>query len=286
MISYDCMGDVCPDISSKKKYDAFFEAIRLGMEDGATEAQKDYLKHAKQITYLRCKRFVVTFVPKEVEQLTQLKRLDLLENQFDRLDREILRNIERLTWLEAIGFRDNSLIHLPFCRPFEYKSLENSNLPMISYDCMGDVCPYISSKKKYDAFFEAIRLGMEDGATEAQKDYSKHAKRATLLFCYNLGIDKLPEEIGFLTNMRWLELQGNHIKELPEIIKNLKKLEILNVGRNLLTQFPPRMAQLTKLKKLHFYENQFQAYPDVPSQLKKPKDVYDWGNPYCSRYWL
>lgn len=48
-------------------------------------------------------------------------------------------------------------------------------------------------------------------------------------------LKKLPESIGNLTNLTHLSLDGNLLKKLPDSIRNLKKLKYLSIAKNLIT---------------------------------------------------
>jgi len=98
-------------------------------------------------------------------------------------------------------------------------------------------------------------------------------------------ISKLPEEIGYLTNLTSLDVRNNRISLLPKEISNLTNLKTLNLARNQfsyfpieviklinleeldiesnkLTMLPPEIGRLTKLRKFNLFYNQLKSLPN------------------------
>lgn len=57
----------------------------------------------------------------------------------------------------------------------------------------------------------------------------------------------LPRELGYLKNLRVLNISNNAIDEMPDTIAFLTKLKALNVSHNKLVQLPSSIGQLPKL---------------------------------------
>jgi internalin A len=79
-------------------------------------------------------------------------------------------------------------------------------------------------------------------------------------------IQELPSEIGQLTNLRTLLLNGNHLKVLPDEIKHLRNLTTLNLNFNRLT-LKDEIKQLRSLTSLGLNGNQLTTLPDAIGQL-------------------
>ena len=71
-----------------------------------------------------------------------------------------------------------------------------------------------------------------------------------------LHLDELPEEIGMLTELNYLDVSQNNLKAIPEFIKNLKHLAILKISNNQLYTLPEWIGDLNLLKHLHLDNNQ------------------------------
>lgn len=67
---------------------------------------------------------------------------------------------------------------------------------------------------------------------------------------YKCGLTTLPESIGNLTSLTYLNLESNSIKTLPESIGNLKSLKELLLSNNGLRTLPESIGNLNSLKEL------------------------------------
>ena len=77
----------------------------------------------------------------------------------------------------------------------------------------------------------------------------------------------LPPEIGQLTSLQTLGLDGNQLTALPPEIGQLTSLQTLNLDGNQLTALPPEIGQLTSLQTLKLDGNQLTALPPEIGQL-------------------
>ena len=77
----------------------------------------------------------------------------------------------------------------------------------------------------------------------------------------------IPPEIGCLTNLTDLHLNGNQLSgEIPPEIGNLTNLTYLNLNNNQLTgEIPPEIGNLTKLTHLSLRYNQLTG--EIPSEI-------------------
>ena len=66
-----------------------------------------------------------------------------------------------------------------------------------------------------------------------------------------LGIEKIPESIGKLTNLQSLDLSYTQISELPESIGNLTSLQSLNLDSTQISVLPESIWNLTRLQDLN-----------------------------------
>ncbi|XP_047207421.1 leucine-rich repeat-containing protein 18 [Girardinichthys multiradiatus] len=82
-------------------------------------------------------------------------------------------------------------------------------------------------------------------------------------------IQKLPDNIGSFTSLRWLDLHSNKLESVPESIGNLVGLTHLNLANNCLTTtgLPSSLGFLCNLKSLNLGLNQLNALPPTLERL-------------------
>ena len=81
------------------------------------------------------------------------------------------------------------------------------------------------------------------------------------------GITYIPKEIGNLTNLDTLHLEGNAIQELPKEFVNLEKLTYLYLQDNNLQRFPEELLELNNLKYLNISSNH--NISNLPEEIGK-----------------
>jgi len=77
----------------------------------------------------------------------------------------------------------------------------------------------------------------------------------------NLGITKIPQEIGKLSKLKSLRLNTNKIVTLPSEIGDLKNLKEFDLGGNSIIELPPEFGNLTGLAFLKLDNNLLQKLP-------------------------
>lgn len=107
----------------------------------------------------------------------------------------------------------------------------------------------------------------------------RHPSTAKTLCLGNQGLTGLPEELGRLANLEFLDLYLNKLTRLPETFGSLKKLRDLDLRFNKLTALPASFAALESLESVNLAENELSAIPDFVSGMRKLKVFYVPGNP-------
>ncbi|KAF2297001.1 hypothetical protein GH714_014585 [Hevea brasiliensis] len=69
----------------------------------------------------------------------------------------------------------------------------------------------------------------------------------------NAAIDVLPEELGTLFNLRYLNLRGTPMAELPKSIGELRNLELLDISETNIKELPSEVAKLQNLRHLNMW---------------------------------
>ena len=76
-----------------------------------------------------------------------------------------------------------------------------------------------------------------------------------IFYLDNLGLEKLPKEIGEFKYLTVLRLDNNKLKELPIEFSNLKNLYSLNLSNNDLHKLPINIFVLQNLEYLNLEKN-------------------------------
>lgn len=87
-----------------------------------------------------------------------------------------------------------------------------------------------------------------------------------ILFCEQLK--ELPKEIGLLTSLTSLDLEGNNLQELPKEIILLTNLRCLILSNNEFKEIPKEIEQLLQLRELYLDKNHFREFPEKIGRLE------------------
>ncbi len=224
-------------------------------------------KSIGQLTSLRklyLGRNKIRFLPKPIGNLKDLEILDLNNNQIEGLPIEI----GDLDCLRVLNLKDNNLSTIP-------NSI--NNLPKIENLNLGG-----NDIKYYPDIYFALKYGIKLNQVKALLDIEQYIKRKIpckeilsdvdvcyikqnkniIGLCLNIcGLNKLPDSIKSLKNLRYLYLGNNLFTHLPEFICELKKLEYLELHDNKLTDLPKHINKLNSLKGISLFGNNFEEVP-------------------------
>ena len=88
------------------------------------------------------------------------------------------------------------------------------------------------------------------------------------------NLNRLPESIGNLADLRELSAEDNNIVELPESIGKLINLEIIQLENNQLTSLPQSIGNLAYLTKLNVDKNHITSLPSSIGNLKNLETLF------------
>jgi Leucine-rich repeat (LRR) protein len=175
-------------------------------------------------------------LPRSISNLTNLIRLDMIENELSSLP----SSISALANLRLLDLSDNKLSSLPS----SISHLTNLNELVLDGNELSSLPSAVSS--------------------------------LTQLTYLDLGNNKLssfPPSISHLTNLTTLNLRNNKLSSLPPSISQLVNLNELDVSDNQLSSLSPSIASLTHLKLLYLYSNQLSSFPPSISSLTLLRSV-------------
>lgn len=104
---------------------------------------------------------------------------------------------------------------------------------------------------------------------------------STSLGLSGLNLARLPDSVGELRDLEYLDLSHNRLPETPEVIRNLSSLTYLSLAVNRLTVVPSWLAELSHLTTLDLSDNQLSALPVSLGSLPLDSLRLD-GNPLMS----
>jgi hypothetical protein len=95
----------------------------------------------------------------------------------------------------------------------------------------------------------------------------------TTLYLNGCKLTSLPAEFEKLTNLTILDLRDNQLKALPPEIEKVTSLIHLDLSNNQLTALPPGIEKLTNLIKLFLENNRLTAFPLEIGKLRNLRDL-------------
>ena len=93
------------------------------------------------------------------------------------------------------------------------------------------------------------------------------------LYLDSNNFSTLPECVGQLVNLKWLNLNSNNISTLPEWFGQLVNLETLGLSHNNFSTLPECVGQLVNLEYLGLGSNNFSTLPECVGQLVNLEDL-------------
>jgi hypothetical protein len=99
---------------------------------------------------------------------------------------------------------------------------------------------------------------------------------------FRYGVQVLPESVGDLSGLRYLDLAGNQLGELPDGIGDLRELRTLRLNRNSLAELPDSVGELWQLRVLNLSRNQLDALPRSFADLGSLERLYVDDNRFAS----
>jgi len=205
-----------------------------------------------------------------------VKKLDVRLHQFySKIEKKYLSLDERIKFLTSLNKKiDNLLIKyynskilvfiLNYIKQKNYSQIIKYKQQKNMGDClnMTDTDENILNKliiwHGYDSKFNIIR--------------KKLSKQELCLNVVKLDLSKLwlkflPKQIGYLRNLKTLNLYSNNLTELPKEIWNLNNLKYLYLNSNNLTSLPETIGKLHNLVEINLTDNNLVSLPESIGDL-------------------
>ena len=197
-------------------------------------------------------------LPTSIGDLDSLTILILKNNNLQYITESICDVYGQLDSLEI----DNNKI----CTPTIPECIERNTTITKFYGNQG--CDILPDEGDRDFILDLITLNWPDATTEfinsLKNSYTEWevywevgnlVSRITEIRYDDKAITKIPNSIGDLDSLRWLELQNNQITLIPGYIGLLTKLQDFIISRNNIAVLPPQIGDLVSLEVLKIDEN-------------------------------
>ncbi|KAF9356390.1 cysteinyl-tRNA synthetase [Mortierella sp. AD094] len=192
---------------------------------------------------------IMPYLPKSMESLTSLRKLDIRQNGLLNLD--VLNGLPALEEL-LVDYNTNVILNNTF-RALVRASIVKCSMTDINLRGTGDTLIFLdlSSNKLSNlapGFFEHLRcletLKLDNNSISSIPSTISVLKRLRTLSIANNSLSSLPDEIAQLDSLIELDVHSNSIGELPASIWKCS-LNSLNATSNLLESFPDPPESIT-----------------------------------------
>jgi len=269
--------------------------LRLEQEKKFSEYGQITCCNDEKIVGFSIKKKKLEEIPKEVWELTSLKRLVIGRNNIKRIDERLsrfknlevleiatnpieslpesigeLRKLKRLILVNTkIGSLPCSIKKLESLTYFRLVSINKEFSPEV-FDILKD----ISSLKNLEVLELEVRQGFD---IPLVFNNLHHLKKLKITFSKITGFEK----IDGLINLEELDISFCHgVEYLSENFGKLKKLRVLNIGSSNLRELPKSIGECSSLKELHLWNNNLQRLPDSMENLSSLQLVEIDDNPW------
>ena len=189
--------------------------------------------------------------------LTQLRNLDLSENELSELPQELIQ----LRKIENLDISNNLFKVYP--KPISnLKSLKTLD---VSYNLLEQVESLTNSNLENINFFHNNIKTFPRALTSLKKI-------RILNFGFNY-IEKIPEEVSSWRRIETLIFNYNKLKSLPKGMKSWKNLVVVDFHRNLLRVVPEAARNWQNIEIVDFSENNIEQVPDFVGVWKKARSI-------------
>ena len=195
---------------------------------------------------------------------------DLADHLVRVLDDDRVRSLEKVQALELIGDEKDRLCEYACGRNFEVLKWAHNELelPWAPYRAERVNDDVLVLRVLREASLELKKLWRENAEPEEWVGVRMVDGRLEELRLLHRGLSgAVPAEVGRLSALTKLSLEGNQLTSLPAEIGQLTSLKSLGLQGNQLTSVPAEIGQLTSLEMLDLHCNQLTSVPAEIGQL-------------------
>ena len=210
----------------------------------------------------------LTMLPKWVDSIPHLKRIDLsnnpnlyLENTITRLGfhtqlevllldslqlKEIPKNIASLKNLKHLSLAYNPTLNMDI-------TLQNiASLPLVFLNLKGNQLTDLPKSITQLTILKDLNLSSNHIITDQSYRYLGELPHLYSLWLDHNKLDTLPTAIQHLQQIRYLYLDHNSLTYLPDVMHKLDNLWVLHAGHNMFNTLPEVLIKMPSLILAHF----------------------------------
>ncbi|MFT7030891.1 MAG: Leucine-rich repeat (LRR) protein [Marinoscillum sp.] len=236
-------------------HDRIDTLIEIDLKGAGLEEVPEFVFKAKSLKILVLDNNSIKKLPKELDDLPNLKRVYWRENNLERFRWIRIPNIDGL---EKLDLSNNALSRLPS----GVKRLEGLK-ELVLDENFFEAIPV--SRLKRAPFVKTISLSKSHQLELSEQRYDK-IDFIEVLKVNNARLDEIHPSFYKLSSLGELQLQENQLKDIPVGISELKNLTKLSFYKNQLTSLPEDLFELD-LKVIDLYYNQLEVIPETMGNL-------------------
>lgn len=194
-------------------------------------------------------------IPKEIFQLKNLKKLELVNTRIKRLP----KNLRKLNALSQLIIYNNQIgrpLRLSKNARIESLTISSPQLP-----------------KKYAAFPNLKKLVLAKNNLTRFPDVTGLKELVTLDLKNNKLDDISDVDLEDLVKLEGLELQYNSIRVIPASFGSLPSLKKMMLNYNQVADIHPAISKLNKLEQVGLYQNKLKEIPAALLQLSSLREI-------------
>ncbi|UII23842.1 hypothetical protein [Fulvivirga ligni] len=230
----------------------------FGFQTDSLPEQINLLKDLDQLESLTISEIGITFIPPQINELTQIKTLSLVYNNLNSLPSDI----SNLTSLEQVLLNGNKFTDIP-----DLSSL--TSLKYLNLNKNPIVENYTIPPMESLEF-----LGLQQcGLTRLPETINQVPNLKQLVLSFNYQLQSFPNNLNQLTKLEQLSVNEGNLMELPEAFGNLTSLKLLDVSNNKLKNLPTSLSALNSLEIIRFQSNEIETFPLSIAGLPHLKEI-------------
>lgn len=250
-----------------------------------TKDLKELLSKKEEIYSLNLSYNELSELPKELSQFINLQALNISGNRFKNKEK-LIESLSKLPNLMILVANRCNLRKLPdnisLLKGLEVLSIETNGLKELNQN-IGDLSKLKYLSVRSNSYLKDLPKSVENlnclqflnvsasGLIRLRDELSSCSELISIIANAS-KIETLPEHIGNLVNLKYLNLAANKIEVLPISIGQLSELENLSLGTNDIRKLP---KEISNLQKLHFLSLSFNRFKEFPRETLVLDSVYN-----------